>query len=165
MWEEILVDDIETLQKHIDVFNNMACNISVNQTIDLKLLKFILNTKTKCHCDFYEDSDRQIISLYKYNAESDRMVIFQHFDTIPLEKALLLGDKSFDIYAEHIKRILLRHNKILRRPKLPLALLEDPEWIKIYGTKEEHAQLAISENIKRGINSVEFENYWEYELM
>ena len=54
MWREIFIDDLEALQKHIDVFNNMDCNISQNQTIDLQTIKFILSTKPECHCDFYE---------------------------------------------------------------------------------------------------------------
>ena len=166
MWREIFVDDIEALQKHVDIFNAMKCNIDNNITVNLNLIKRILNTKNECHCYYYKDIDREIIVLYKYDPEYDRMILFQHFDNILFSRMIKLPiDKTMDIYREKIRIILERYGKIVRVSKMPDSVIDHPEFIKIWGSRTEWAQLIIDNYAEGGIKAVELENYWEYELM
>lgn len=160
MWTEIFVDDLEALQRHVDHYNTMACNISANNTIDLDLLKRILNTKTECHAYYYEDSDRQIIVMYKYDISEDVMVIFQIFDNASIKDAVHLKDKTWDINTEMI-RIILRHNKKVRWRKYPDTIRDSSEYKQIISNPQ-----ALADGwAERGIKATESERYWEYELM
>lgn len=165
MWEEIFLNDIEGIQRHVDHYNTMPCNIQSNKTINFDLVKRILTLKTECHAYFYEDLDRQIIMLYKYDSTYDRIVVFQWFDNISIAESLRNFDKGWDIYRTFIKMILERHNKILRISKLPQTVRDAQDFKTGWGDAEQNNQLATTKHAEWGIRATEFERYWEYELM
>jgi len=166
MWKEILVDDIEGLEKYVAHYNTMFCNIEKNSTISTELIKKILNLKKDCHCYYYSDIERDIIVLYKYDDVYDIIVIFQHFDNTPSSDMLRFANEAWDIYRGFIKTIAEKHNKIIRWSKYPKAVQNSPEWKKTMGkTSKEQSELRISKYAEYGLKAIEFEMYWEYELI
>ncbi|KKK48297.1 hypothetical protein LCGC14_3146520 [marine sediment metagenome] len=156
MWKEILVDDIEGLQKYVEVFNDVKCGIKVGS---LSWLQQKLRWKIDAQCFFYEGDEFKICLMSEYDSTHDRIVVFQCL--IKFLKAPKNPDKIFEVCAENCKLLLKRHQNIIRVPKYPeYFTVRD---VGISQQENTNNQIRIYEKI--GIKVTDFEKYWEYELM
>ena len=157
MWKEILVDDIEGLEKCSEMVNVGNCSTAFICSIEWLQLK--LKWMTDATCYLYEDDEMKSCTFNSYDAEIDR-VINNFYYTKYLKKPEN-KNKVYEVSAENCKVVLERYNKIIRvrkyadwhyRDKIGRSEKETTHWlIKIY------------ENI--GIRVTDFEKYWEYELI
>lgn len=157
MWEEILVDDIEGLEKCSEVINHGTCGTAFICSVEWLRLK--LKWKNTANCFIYEDEDFKITLMTKYDPTVDRTVVFQFY--IKFFKVIENTDKLYEVLAENCKFLLERHQKIVRVPKYSEYAIDRDLGID---NKENTRRQTIIYN-KAGIKVMDFDKYWEYELM
>lgn len=159
MWKEILVDDLEGLQKYSDNVNDTYCGNEATWRSTIPWLQNILKWKNSANCFMYEDEDFKITLMTKYDPTLDRTVVFHFF--IKFFKPITNTDKLYEVLADNCKLILDRHGKIIRVPKYSEYDIDRDLGID---QKENTKRQTIIYN-KAGISVANFEKYWEYELM
>lgn len=164
MWKEILIDDIVGLQTCADIFNSVVCS-DFNIRMDVDSLKRILQTKLDSHIDVYISSQFQISVVYKYNSKIDRIIIFQFNTVVDWEQPFDINE-FHGIVAEYMKGVINRHGKMVRYAKYPQTVL-DKEELDYIETKFRNSDITLKTQVfaQHGVNVIDTEKYWEYELM
>lgn len=164
MWKEILIDDLDGLKEYSDVFNVLDCNIAGGYNFSVNTLKKILSINEEAHCYIYKDNDRTLLRMYKYNADEDKIDVFHSFDSLPLEEGVKRIDETWNICREFISIIGNRHKKIIRISQFPDIIRDDPDFIRLVGTREEYSKEVISRYEEWNIKATEYDNWWEFEV-
>ena len=123
--------------------------------------------KEDCHMYYYEDEDRQCISMHKYNSRYDADIIFQWWDTLPENLYAPLIDTTRRINHEQILIILNNHgHRAVRRSTWPEYLTKEQGFKDMVGqTRENQVAQIVRRYNEAGIKLTELENQWEHELM
>ena len=168
-WTEVDKTDEAIIDKYLSIYNNQQCivyGIGFLEEIDLEQLKRTMR-KEDCHMYYYEDADRQCISMHKYNSRYDADIIFQWWDTLPENLHAPLIDTTRRINHEQILVILNNHkHRAVRRSKMADYIRENPLW-KIYmgNTREEELVKIRAWAKDYGLKITELEFQVEYELI
>lgn len=162
MWREILVDDMESLEKNANLFNEMKC-ASAEYSLDNETLQRTLLKKNNCHCYQYTDIQLEIYSVYKYIPVIDRMYIFQFVTKVDWDIPFDIV-KFHGIVAEYVKIIIERHEKMVRFYKYPQWVLDELEYLETK-FRNSDIELRIDVYAQHGIRVIDNKDYWEYELM
>lgn len=164
MWTEIFVDDIEGLEKIIDIDNNFGCAAKLHPTTKETLKRMFSNEDA--HAYIYEDNIFQILLFFTQHVgdepEDDfiqclRYVIkwdYSNQDINPKEALYIIGIKH--------KEYLQERKKKWRMPVFSeekVATLPDQHILDWYGNDI----ITIYETL--GLKATRFETYWIVELM
>ena len=160
MWKEVKIDDDIFLQKHADLVRDVFCGPieAFDEVLTKTYTKRILTQKQNVYCYFYEDDIIEVSTMYKYDAEIDRIIYFQYFFRF---KKTNDADYLARVASKGLKIILEKHSKICRCQKFGDIIFIDRFGI----TEAEFTKKAIRIYPEHGVKVIDYEEYWEYELI
>ena len=157
MWKEILVDDIEGLEKCSEMVNYGSCGTAF--ICSVSWLQQKLRWLTEATCYYYEDTEMKACAFNSYDAEIDRVI--NKFFYLKLLKVPTNPDKRYEIGADNCKVVLERYSKIIRVRKWA-----EYDIIKETGkTQQENTDKQIEIYERIGIKVSDFKKYTEFELI
>lgn len=157
MWKEILVDDIEGLEKCSEVITQGVCGTTFICSVSWIQVK--LRWLTDATCYLYEDDEMRICAFNSYDSEIDRVIT--KFFYVEYLKVPNNPNKIHELSAENCKDVLERYGKKIRFRKYEDWHYRD----KIGKTLNQTTNCTIEIFKKYGIKVTDSEKYLEYELM
>lgn len=170
MWTEITVDNIDIIQKVVDLYNTNMIKIGIMSEglqWTVQSLQNAITNYPMTDLYFYEDGEVEIFALSRYKSDIDRIVLIGTVTNYIIQKITYDQDKIIIPMGEFYKIIILKYNKIFRTLRFCSEEINSSDHIKKYGITDDSFRLKVETMLRNqlGINMINDNAGADYELI